>query len=115
MTENFSGLSKRFKPWGFVRLNVGGGSFSWSLADGSGGNEGTLKPGCSFALDDLADASEEAGVDFDCEPYDLGEDDREKGPSLAGISTGWAGRCRSLSCGGLGSAHDTLGDEGFRE
>lgn len=65
MTENFSGLSSKFKPWGLARLNVGGGSFSWSLVDGSGGNEGTLKAGCSFVPDDLADTSEEAGVDFD--------------------------------------------------
>lgn len=48
-----------------MRLNVGGGSFSWSLTEGNGGNDGTLKTGCSFALDGFDDISEDAGVDFE--------------------------------------------------
>lgn len=66
--DNLSGLSSTFKPCGFVRLKVGGGSFSWSLAEGKLGKDGTLKAGCSLALDDLEDWSDDAGVDLDWDP-----------------------------------------------
>ena len=65
MTDSFSGLSSRLNPLGFDFLNVGGGSFSWSRTEGSGGREGTLKAGCSRGPDDLEDTSDDAGVDFD--------------------------------------------------
>lgn len=111
MAESLSGLSNKFNPWGLVRLNVGGGSFSWSLVEGSGGREGTLKAGCSCAPEGLEKKSEDAGVDLDWDPYDLGEDGRENTPSAAGTLTGRSNRGCSMS--GLGSAHDTFGEDGF--
>jgi hypothetical protein len=86
-------LSKTFKPWGFVRRKVGGGSFSWSRTDGREGIDETLKACCSLALEDLDDNSDEAGVDFD--PYDFGDDDLENGPSTAAGRRGYSARCPS--------------------
>lgn len=94
-----------------MRRKVGGGSFSWSRTDGKAGIEGTLNTGCSF--EDLSDISDEAGVNF--EPYDFGEDDLENGPSTSAGRRGYSRRLDSRERGGLGSAHDTLGDEGFAE
>lgn len=43
----------------------------------------------------------------------MGEDGLEKGPSFRTVLGGRSDRRHSLSCGGLGSAHETLGDDGF--
>jgi hypothetical protein len=73
-----------------------------------------LNTGCSLELDGLDDASDdEPGVDLECDPYDLGEEDLENGPSLAEVPAASNARYPSDLCGGLGSAHDTLGDDDF--